>query len=145
MIDFLLNTPSLDYFKGQQIVIWSRRLFCFCFYRFRKQQGLRDNSRLVTRTAHSGAWLWRRHTLSPACSSLSDHVSWLNLASMAWSPFPPLLTVSPVSTCCALICNGLFLPIIPSSSKLIFLCAMSSGCWKVTSNQIFFFFFNQIL
>ena len=39
MIDFLLNAPSSDYFKGQQIVIWSRRFFCFCFcfYRFGKQ------------------------------------------------------------------------------------------------------------
>lgn len=40
MIDFLLNTPSLDYFKGQQIVIWSRRLFVFVFTDLENSKGL---------------------------------------------------------------------------------------------------------
>lgn len=146
MIDFLLNTPSLDYFKGQQIVIWSKKAFLFfVFTDLENSKGLETSSRLVTRTAHRWAWLWRRHTLSPACSSLSDHVSWLNLASMAWSPFPPAHSQSRQHMLCTHM-QWTF----PTHHSLLFKINLSVCyvIWVLKGNlqsNLLFFFFNQIL
>ena len=68
---------------------------------WKTEQGLRDNSRLVTCTACSGASLKGTNPQSWPGPGLSNHVTWLHPGSTACSPFPPLLTVSLTNRCCA--------------------------------------------
>lgn len=55
MIDFLLNTPNSSSKVNKLSFGQEESFFVFVFTDLENSKRLRDNSRLVTRTVHSGA------------------------------------------------------------------------------------------